>query len=110
MANVGVVQDDTQRDVPRIVRTVMQYRGKKVTDLARVLYLSHGQISQRLSGKVQFRADELIALGRYLDVEPGVFFLTPQELLRSRCFASLPAVPGQMTLALGVERPQLTAV
>lgn len=111
MANTAMdVQVARQVDVPGVVRLLLHLKGVKGKDLKDVLHLSQPQISQRLSGRVQFRVDELVALADYLRVEPAVFFMTLDDAIRSRCFAALAPTPGQMTLALGVERPSLRAV
>ena len=52
------------------VRVLMTRRRAKQSDLAAVLSVSQGQVSQRLNGHVEFTVSELEALARYFDVDP----------------------------------------
>ena len=60
--------------VGRHVRAVLAEQGRTQLELAAVLGLTHASLSRRVAGRMSFRADELIVLSDYLDVEPSRFF------------------------------------
>lgn len=113
---------DTATDLPsgeedgvaEVVRLFLHLRQESGTDLKQVLHLSQPQISERLTGKVDFRAKELRRLATHFNVAPGVFFMSIEDAIRSRCFASI-ETPGQLRFPIDersrvIERPALAAV
>lgn len=89
------------------IRILMTARGTDARHLASMLHWSESALSRRLSGKTDLAAHELAMIADALEVEPGVFFLAPEDLVRSRCFSLVPAVGGQLEFNLG-EPPQLS--
>lgn len=59
--------------VGRQVRAALAEHGLSQTELAQQLGLTIDAMSRRITGRVSFRADELIAIGKVLGVEPARF-------------------------------------
>lgn len=72
---------------------------------------AESMLYRRLSGDTTITIDELEGFAKFLGVEPGVFFLTTDELVRNRCSIPtlVPSPEGQMELPLG-DRADLAAV
>lgn len=87
----------------RVIRMVMKGRGVTGRDLARVLDCSEAQVSNRLAGHIAFRADELVAVARLLNVEPGLFFSDPESILRNRWMSESPVQPPYQPYLPGCE-------
>lgn len=98
-----------RQQMGRVVRMVMKARSVTGKELARLLHLSEAAVSDRLAGRIAFRADELKLLAQSLDVEPGVFFSDPESLLSTniRWYSDTPvleAIEGEGPLTLFPER------
>ena len=64
----------------KVIRSLATLRGCTAKDVAAHLGLSQGQLSKRMSGEVPFKAQELRAIGVYLEVPPGLFYLSVDEV------------------------------
>jgi transcriptional regulator with XRE-family HTH domain len=103
-------QETARQNIPTVVRTLMQWRRVTRAQVMTATGMSKPTLSERLSGKSPFKDYELLALADLLDVDPGVFFRSPEALISSRCYLEIvPSVAGQLELALDA-RPQLVAV
>lgn len=74
--NIAVTQDQQPNlnlGVGRAVAAALKARGATGREIGVVLGLSKAQVSARLNGHTPFRADELVTIGRHLDVDPGQF-------------------------------------
>ncbi|MGE3835981.1 MAG: hypothetical protein AB7H43_14535 [Acidimicrobiia bacterium] len=74
--------DPLASDVAGMVRLLARLRRVSGKEIAAVLHLSPGQVSERMTGKVEFRALELAKLAGLLGVHPGDFFEDPARVLR----------------------------
>lgn len=91
--------------IGRCVRTVMAARGVTAREVARALQMAESRFSERLSGRVPFKAEELAETAAILGVSAGVFFEDPAELVQNRKMLHLAEIPaGQMELALESHR------
>lgn len=63
----------TKRQVGATVAAVMAGKGVVVEDVAALVGMPAGGFWRRLSGAASFTADDLVRLGRALDVDAGVF-------------------------------------
>lgn len=70
--------------LPTAVRTLMTAHRVPGKDLAEVLHLSASQLSERLSGKTRFSADEVVGIAAYFGVAVGVLFSDPRDSLKTR--------------------------
>lgn len=83
-ALVPTLGSNPNERIGRAVAAAMKVRGAKGTDVARLLGISTSSLSARLNGHTPFRADQLIALGEYLRINPGQFLSeTPEFPLRA---------------------------
>lgn len=55
------------------VRAELARVGMSGRALAEALGVAHDGVTRRLSGAIPFRADELVAIGAVLEVDPGTF-------------------------------------
>jgi hypothetical protein len=111
LVNPGESADANVR-IGRAVAMAMAAMHRRGTEIAEVLHISTASLSARLNGHTPFRADELIALGRHLGVDPGQFLSdAPVFPLCGECDFSVidgsTVHPYQLQL---VEPPVLTAV
>lgn len=67
--------------VGRQVRALLAERGMNQAELAMALGMTGNALSRRISGKLSFRADELMQIAEQLGVDPGRF-LRPIPLPR----------------------------
>lgn len=80
-AAVQMAEEEARRSVPATVRMLLRARGHREMDLARALGLSSGQMSERLSGKTRISSSELAGIARFLGVNPGLLYSTPESLV-----------------------------
>lgn len=79
----------------RMIRILMQVRGRTVADLMPVLDRSDQQVRDRLNGRVAVSSYDIERLAEYLDVPPGDFFRDPDDLVKHMTGWS-PVDPGHM--------------
>lgn len=97
-------QEAARRNIPAVVRILMQWRGVSRLDVMQATGTSKQTLSERLAGKSPFKDYELIALADLLGVEPGIFFKDPGDLITT-CFNGPSLVPpydGQLELPFPV--------
>jgi transcriptional regulator with XRE-family HTH domain len=62
------------QSVGRQVRAVLAEYDMQQSELAKALGMTGNAISRRITGKLCFRADELMAIAEHLGVDPARFF------------------------------------
>ena len=67
--------------VPTMVRVLMAARDKSLNDVAKALGVTKSSASERLTGKTRISADEIEVLAAYFEVDAGIFFKTPEEVI-----------------------------
>lgn len=82
-----------RRNIPRMVRGLLAFRGLDQGDLARALDISASSLSERLSGKTRISAGEVARMASFLGVEPGHLYADPDASLRPTTLGDR-AVPG----------------
>lgn len=87
-------QPNLNRRVGRAVAAALKARGATGKELCVVLGLSKAQVSARLNGHTPFRADELLAVGEHLDVDPGQF-LSDSPVFPLSAEVDLSVIPGE---------------
>jgi transcriptional regulator with XRE-family HTH domain len=70
-------RDEARRNVPRMVRTLMEARGVSLEVVASALALSKPSVSERLSGSTHIKAEEVAVLADLFGVEPGALYRDP---------------------------------
>lgn len=68
---VEVHRSETTAAIAGEVRALVARNRTRQADLCELLHLSQGSISLRLSGKIPFTLDELVALATFFEVAPG---------------------------------------
>lgn len=88
-----------RRNIPINIRTLMANRGVTRLQIMQKAGMSKPTLSERLSGKSAFKADELAAIAELLRVEVGTLYMKPEDLINSRCYLEgLPTPLGQQHL------------
>jgi len=108
-ASSGTAEDVARSNIPTAVRTFMASRGISRATVMAATGMSKQTLSERLAGKSPWKDYEIISLAWLFEVEPGVLFLPPGELLRNRCFSIVPVENHQMELSF-LPDPNLTSV
>lgn len=73
----AVLVDPRRKRVADEVRACIARRGLTRAEVERGIGLSQSALSRKLRGENAFTVDELLSLGKVLDVEPAEFF--PKE-------------------------------
>lgn len=75
---------DFDKRVGRVVKVLGKAAGVPMTQVAKDLGLSYTGLNARLAGDTSFSAAEVRVLAEYFEVDPGVFFEDPVELVSGR--------------------------
>ena len=65
------MKDTCIRDTNRLIRSYMALRGLNQKELAKKLGIVPASLSARLTGKTQFKADEIVQIAQILSVTPN---------------------------------------
>lgn len=94
-----------------MVKLALAIRGRRAADLTDVIGVSEPQVSQRLRGTVPLKVPELIAIARFLEIEPSVFFKSPESLVTNSWFTRVePTSPYEQMEIAYTPRPDLALV
>lgn len=85
LADRSPTQTNFDENCGAVVKTLLAARRLPQSALVPVLGVEIHTVHRALNGDRHWRMDELDALARYFDVPVGVFFDTPEALIRSRC-------------------------
>lgn len=75
---------DFDKRLGRVVKVLGKAAGVPMTRVAQDLGLSYTGLNARLAGDTSFSAAEVRALAEYFEVDPGVFFEDPVDLVSGR--------------------------
>lgn len=80
---------NTQRDIARVVKTLLAHQSKNQTELAAHMNVGHSAISKTLNNPHRsWTVDELLKLADFFEVSPMLFLDDPEKLVRTRHGAS----------------------
>lgn len=72
----------TQRDIARVVKTLLAHQNKTQSELAAHLHVGHSAISKTLNNPHRaWTVDELMKLAEFFDVSPMLFLDGPERLI-----------------------------
>lgn len=66
------------KDTNRLIRSYMVLRGLDQKELAKKLGMVPASLSARLTGKTQFKADEIVQIAQILSVTPNDLLLSDE--------------------------------
>lgn len=72
---------ELDRQIGRVVKLLGKATGWPMTRLAKEIGWSYAALNSRLAGETQFTAAEIQRLATHFDVDPGVFFRPPLDLV-----------------------------
>lgn len=76
--HVAVENPDEGTDIGTVVKLLIEAHGGDYTEVANALVMSRSSLSERITGKRQWKGAELSALARFFSVSPSVFFIPPR--------------------------------
>lgn len=102
---------DVDRRIGLNIRVLLTAQGKRSADLVAFLNVDKSVVSRHLSGETPFTASALAGIADWLGVEPGLLYLSTEELVRVRCFSPFGVDMGEEQLVLSFDPPaELLAV
>lgn len=99
--------------IRRNLRVLLRWRDMTARDFAARLGWDESMLSRRLGGKTAITATEVGKFAEVLEVEPGVFYKDPDDLISSRCYLEIIKSPFTLQRLPGIvddPRPELVAV
>jgi transcriptional regulator with XRE-family HTH domain len=75
---------DVGRDAATIVGMLAAANGATVVQLAELIGVSRAAIYARLAGETRFTLSDLATLAEHFEVDPGIFFQDPRQLLGAK--------------------------
>lgn len=75
---------NTQRDIARVVKTLLAHQNKNQSDLAAYMNVGHSAISKALNNPHRsWTVDELLKLADFFEVSPMLLLDGPENLIRA---------------------------
>lgn len=77
------VGEEARRNVPKVTRMLLAITGHTARELAQASEMSESKMSERLAGKTRISSDEIAMWAAYMEVDPNLFYLSPDQLRRA---------------------------
>lgn len=106
--------DPFAANLKRVIEILMAANGKKPGEMRSLMHVSRGTWYNRMADG-EWSARQMVELAKVLDTSVETLYGSPDELVRSRCFAPLALVNGlgdqeDATSVTDAIRPTLTVV